>query len=234
VKEIWEDIPNYEGYYQASTLGRIKSLDRYVKGNTIDGCRFIRGTILKQATKITNANYKRKEVSLCKNGKCKSIFVHRLVLKTFISNPLKKRCVNHKDSNPCNNVLSNLEWVTHKENTQHAINNGRYNRKYKNRSDKDDQKIIKDYNSGFLMREVAKINGLTTSMVQYILIRNNIPRRDKYEQRNKYNIDRKGIRKAYDDNMTRMELAKKFNISRTRVSIEINNYKKKLSFKNKE
>jgi hypothetical protein len=51
--------------------------------------------------------------------------VHRLVAKYFISNPINKSCVNHKDSNRLNNRVENLEWVTHSENTQHAIGKGR-------------------------------------------------------------------------------------------------------------
>ena len=63
-------------------------------------------------------------VRLCKNGKVKNMFVHRLVAQTYIEN--KKCCpvINHKDENPLNNNVNNLEWVTNKQNTIHAIEHG--------------------------------------------------------------------------------------------------------------
>ena len=172
--EIWKDIQNYKGIYQASDIGRIKSLDRYinVKGRNP---RFVKGRILKYAVKQMTPNYKRAVVSLCRYGKCKSFFVHRLVLEAFVLNPLNKPQVNHKDSNSLNNKLSNLEWVTAKENTQHAIDNGRYI----HHKDRDDSNVINDYLKGLLMREVAVKHNITTSIVLWTLIRNNIPRRKK-------------------------------------------------------
>ena len=65
-----------------------------------------------------------KVIGLVKKGKCKNYYLHRLLAEHFIPNPLNKIQVNHKDGNKLNNNLSNLEWVTHKENVQHAFKNG--------------------------------------------------------------------------------------------------------------
>lgn len=64
-------------------------------------------------------------VALSKNSKVKFLWVHRLVAMAFIPNPMNKPCVNHKDNNPLNNKLDNLEWCTYKENTQYAAKQGR-------------------------------------------------------------------------------------------------------------
>jgi len=107
--EKWKDIKNYEGIYQVSDLGRIKSLAR----NTTSG------GIIKQ-------NKSRFYLSVClsKDGYLKSFSVHRLVLSTFVENPKDKKYVNHIDGNKFNNKLENLEWTTPSENKLHAIKNG--------------------------------------------------------------------------------------------------------------
>lgn len=109
MNEIWKDIPNYEGIYQVSNLGNVRSI-------TYQGTPKIR--VLK--IKYHHSGYSM--VTLCKNKIHKNIYIHVLVAKCFISNPLKKPCVNHIDGNKSNNNVSNLEWVTHSENTIHSIN----------------------------------------------------------------------------------------------------------------
>lgn len=114
----WRDVVGYEGYYQISQLGKLRSLDRSF--NTIrHGNIFInyRKGIMK--TLSFNGNYL--HAKLNKNGKTKMFLVHRLVAEAFIENKHNKPLVNHKDGNKLNNYAQNLEWVTAKENTQHAI-----------------------------------------------------------------------------------------------------------------
>lgn len=109
--EIWKDIKGYEGLYQISNLGRIKSFLRF------NGHKYInREKILKWQ----NNNYP--TVRLANNGQIKQYLVHRLVAETFIPNYENKPCVNHKNGNKKDNRADNLEWVTHKENTVHAYN----------------------------------------------------------------------------------------------------------------
>lgn len=112
--EVWKDIEGYEGLYQVSNLGRVRSL------------KFNKTKILKQG----NVNgYKR--VVLSKNGKRKNYFVHRLVAMAFISNPNNLSIVNHKDENPSDNNVNNLEWCTQKYNINYgsAIKRSSENRK---------------------------------------------------------------------------------------------------------
>lgn len=107
--EIWKDITNYEGIYQVSNLGRIKSL-----GGT--GKSIKKEKILKLTLK--NGSYY--GVILFKNSNNQSLRVHRIVAKEFILNSENKTVVNHKDGNGLNNEASNLEWVTTKENVHHC------------------------------------------------------------------------------------------------------------------
>lgn len=102
-KEKWKDIPGFEGLYQVSTLGNVRSLFRYRK-------------ILKQQMQPNGY----KSVQLYKNKKAKFSLVHRLVAKTFISNPLNKPAVNHLNEIRSDNRVTNLEWVTNKENQNYG------------------------------------------------------------------------------------------------------------------
>lgn len=115
MKEIWKDIKNFEGSYQVSNLGRVKSLSR--KRNRIYGV--VRERILRAG--INRDGYAC-VILFNKLGK-KGFKVHRLVAKAFVLNNENKPQINHKDGNKCNNNISNLEWVTHSENALHAIEN---------------------------------------------------------------------------------------------------------------
>ena len=105
--EIWKTINGYEGLYEVSNLGRVRSLDRCVKYS--NGQTHIhRGRILVPG--ISKTGYM--QVCLCKNGKMKHPLVHRLVADAFLENPGNLPQINHKDENPSNNVVENLEWCT--------------------------------------------------------------------------------------------------------------------------
>lgn len=106
MEEIWKDIKGYEGLYQVSNLGNIKSFEfRNNRGI------FKREKIL---YKSTRSGYY--TVNLCKNTIRKSKQVHRLVAEAFIPNPLNKKIVNHIDFDRKNNKVENLEWCSQKEN----------------------------------------------------------------------------------------------------------------------
>ena len=109
MQEIWKDIKGYEGIYQVSNLGKVKSLN-YKRGK--------HEKEIKQA--LNSRGYL--EVGLF-NGKVKTHRVHRLVAQTFIPNPENKDEVNHIDGNKKNNTVNNLEWNTSKENIHHAWEN---------------------------------------------------------------------------------------------------------------
>lgn len=120
--EIWKSlkgIVEYGDYYEVSNLGRVRSIDRRVANNSNSG-RLIKGQILKQQT--DKDGYLR--VTLRFHGKYKGQMVHRLVALAFIDNTENKPTVNHKDGNKKNNNVKNLEWSTHKEQINHADDNG--------------------------------------------------------------------------------------------------------------
>ena len=113
--EIWKPISGYEGFYEVSNLGRIRSLERIVECS--DGRkRKIKDRTLKGSS--YSGGYS--GVTLHKDGCAKFVNIHRIVAEAFVPNPLEKEEVNHKDENPSNNHASNLEWVTHKENINYS------------------------------------------------------------------------------------------------------------------
>lgn len=118
-KEIWKDIIDFEGCYQISSLGRIRSLDRFVTCRN-GGVKLFKGKI-----KNVSENRRRyKSICLSKNSKTKNFDIHRLLAIHFIPNPGNKKEVNHIDGNRMNNDLSNLEWSTPSENALHAHKTG--------------------------------------------------------------------------------------------------------------
>lgn len=118
--EQWKDIKGFEEFYQISNFGRIKSKDRYLRtcGN---GIRFVKGRIIKPVI-CTNGYY---EAHLRVNGKRTVKMLHRVVAEAFIENPDNLPEVNHKDENPANNHVENLEWCTSKYNANYGTRNQR-------------------------------------------------------------------------------------------------------------
>lgn len=115
MKEKWKDITGYEGIYQISNLGNVRSLDRIVKrGNSFCPKK---GQILK--TEFTIKGYRR--IQLQKDNGYKHYFVHVLVANEFIGLPKNSRMqVNHKNHNREDNRVQNLEWTTPSQNVKHA------------------------------------------------------------------------------------------------------------------
>lgn len=117
--ECWRWIPGYEGLYQVSTRGRVRSVGRWV--TYPDGSKhFFEGRILKPG-RNTGGYLK---VDLCRNGKVRTFLVHRLVAMVWIDNPENKPEVNHLDETKTNDVY-NLEWCTRKENNNWGTRNKR-------------------------------------------------------------------------------------------------------------
>jgi len=110
MREIWKDIPGYEGYYQVSNLGRVKSLKRKT-GNKRNNEDIILKTYLRASYLF---------VRLRKDNKYKNYLVHRLVASAFIPNPDNLPQVNHIDENKINNIVNNLEWCDAKYNNNYG------------------------------------------------------------------------------------------------------------------
>ena len=114
MKEIWKDVFGYEGRYQVSNIGRVKSLERIVK-NTSKSTRIVKERIIKQITN-THGYYK---VELSKNSKVRTKIVHQLVAESFlghISDGTKKLVVDHINNNEKDNRLENLQIITYRHN----------------------------------------------------------------------------------------------------------------------
>lgn len=113
MQETWKEIPGYNGKYLISNLGNVMS--KNFLGTGIDRLLTL---------KKHHSGYIFVRLSNGSRNRQKNHTIHTLVAKAFIPNPLNKKCVNHIDGNKANNRVDNLEWVTHKENTEHAIRTG--------------------------------------------------------------------------------------------------------------
>ena len=120
MEEGWRDIKGYEGLYQVSNYGRVKSLD-------YDGTGKARVLV-----SIYNGNYN--VVTLCKHKKHIQYLVHRLVAETFIPNPNNLPCVNHKDEDKTNNTVENLEWCDSQYNNSYGTKGKRISNALKGRT----------------------------------------------------------------------------------------------------
>lgn len=120
MEEIWKDVPEYEGYYQVSNLGKVKSIKRTVK--------YKDGRIFKYPSKILKPIKDTRgylQVGFNVSGAKSNHRIHRLVAETFLAKPkIDLISVNHIDGVKINNKLDNLEWVTYSENTKKGYNMG--------------------------------------------------------------------------------------------------------------
>lgn len=115
--EEWKDVVGYEGLYQVSNMGRVKSCERLTRNNHI-----VKEKIRKP--KIDKDGYCC--VSLWIDGVSKEQFIHRLVAQSFIPNPDNKPCIDHINTNKTDNRVENLKWCTHKENTNNPISREKF------------------------------------------------------------------------------------------------------------
>lgn len=117
MKEVWRYIKGYEGLYQVSSIGNVRSLERETRQGK--GYYKREGKVLKPS--IGKDGYLR--VHLSKDGKKSTVDVHRLVAIAFIPNEEGLPCVNHKDENKTNNVIENLEWCSYSYNNRYGNGN---------------------------------------------------------------------------------------------------------------
>lgn len=207
--EIWKDIPNYEGLYQISSYGRVKSF--YKKE------RILKPSI--QHFKYKSKNYKREKIELSKNSIRKSFKIHRLVAQTFIPNPDNKPQVNHIDGNPLNNNVNNLEWCTNQENIIHSY-------KYLRTKKYNEKEIIDEYKNNISPSIICKKHNISRFTYSYILNKHNLKCQGNNFWRNKYHIDLKELKKDIDKGMSNKELVKKYNCSNDIIATRKYQFKK--------
>lgn len=206
LKEVWRDIDGFEGLYQVSNLGRVKSLKRAYHPTE---------SIISQKIHLVG-NYKMVIVNLWKDGKNHVHRVHRLVANAFIENPNNYGYVNHIDSNSTNNDISNLEWCTAKQNADHGMRFGRVSERVKV-SSKQCLEIAQMYDSKVPIKEIAKIYGITHRNVYKYAKEGGCSKRSLLTSRRKYNIDPYELKRLFDMGYSQASIAKAYGCSNTTI-----------------
>ena len=119
-EEVWQDIKGFEGYYQVSNMGRAKSLER-----TVENGRGYYKTVPEKILKVYDNGRGYLFVQLCKDGKVKNCFVHRLVADAFCENPSGYKEINHINEDKSDNRAENLEWCDRAYNIKYGTRNQR-------------------------------------------------------------------------------------------------------------
>lgn len=161
MKEIYKDIIGYEGLYQVSNLGKVKRLN-------------YRGSEKERSLKNYLSSIGYYKICLSKNGKVTTVNIHRLISQAFIPNPYNKPQVNHINGIKSDNRIENLEWVTCKENIEHAHKIGLINsskgedRTFAKLTEK---QVLEIRKIGKLKTQVelAKIYNVNQSLISYVL-----------------------------------------------------------------
>lgn len=167
---LWKQIPSFEGYYEVSNYGVIRSVDRMIK-HSKNGYFLKKGSIKKASLNRFTGYY---SVCLHKNNIQKRIYVHRAVLSAF-TRDYPKMDVNHKDGDKSNNSLSNLEWCTRKENINHAVRiTGKFGpmgeSHWNNKLSNDDiGEIVNLRKSGYKLKQLSEIYGVSDSHISNIV-----------------------------------------------------------------
>lgn len=168
--EKWKNVKGYEGKYQVSNMGRVRSVTRKLPHKRL-GSWVRKGVLLKQETMkgylYTDTNHQ---------GLKKKHAIHRLVALAFIPNIEEKPFVNHKDADKKNNRKENLEWVTAKENSKHAQGLDLFRRGQEHAgakfSDDEVRKIRKDFAGGEIsQKDMAKRYGVHRATIGRIIQR---------------------------------------------------------------
>lgn len=165
MSEVWKAVPGYEGYYEVSDQGRVRSVKRVVEFK--DGrVAHYRSRVLSPAL---SKNYCYYMVMLNRNNVGKKIAIHRLVALAFVPNPNGYNVINHKDENPLNNKAENLEWCTFQYNIAYGT---KFERGYKNGAGSRHKGIAKyDANGNKLcewesIRKASVAEGVSTTTIR--------------------------------------------------------------------
>jgi hypothetical protein len=172
--EIWKPVVGYEGHYEVSNLGRVRSVKPRI--TQMIPCRIKR--IKNWGPRVFKPQKLHEEylqVCLSKNNIRKSKAIYKLVAMAFIPNPEKKPCVNHINGIKSDNRVENLEWVTYQENSDHAVRTGLLDtRGEKNKNSKltaDDVRRIREMYGAYTGKQLAELFHVHYSNIGYILNR---------------------------------------------------------------
>lgn len=223
--EVWKPVVGYEGQYDVSSEGRVRSLARKCHL----GRRTLKARILLQSPNAEG--YLR--LSLKSEGKARTVRVNRLVAMAFMPIPnCDEMEVNHKNGIKSDNAVSNLEWNTRKENQSHAVETGLWDKKkfygkMRIHSDEVILTVAKLLRLGFKNSQVVRLTGISISTISFI--RNGQVHSELtglYRGAIKVNLKRKGIDdnkilELYKNGMTQTGISKNMNISQSRVSSAI-------------
>lgn len=164
---MWKPVPNYEGLYEVSNKGKIRSLDHEVVSST--GQRYmVKGRVLKP----TNAGKGYLSVMLWKKGKSKRVYLHIIVATVFIPNPHNYPVVNHKNGDKTKCEASNLEWTTYSGNNQHAYDTGLHgkgDKHYKAKLTSKDVKKIRKQGKYTTYQKIADKYGVSKATIRDVL-----------------------------------------------------------------
>ena len=169
MEEIWKDVKGFEGYYQVSNMGRVRSVDR--------GVAYSNGTIHHHKSRILKGspNYQGYlQVNLLRGGKAKHISIHRLVALHFVDGYADGLQINHKDENKLNNIADNLEWCTEDYNQKYGTGRLRRTESYKRGEYVKRCKVLVVYKDGVKIgeyngyKEVGDALGFTVDYVSQI------------------------------------------------------------------
>lgn len=181
MEEIWIDIKGYEGLYQVSNLGRVRSLTRIIYDEKNDRKYLLNGKILNQ---FDNGRGYMTVHLRKKNRRCVK-YVHRLVAEAFLNNYNENKTINHRDFNTKNNNVNNLECCSLKENINYSRIHNRYKKsnlvrlektkiRIKNKMEKLTKEIVDLRKSGMSIQNISKKTHLKTKYVKEIIIKNKI------------------------------------------------------------
>lgn len=167
-EEIWKPVRGYEGRYEVSNHGKVRSIDRetiYLMQET-EVTRKQKGQLLKIKKNEKSLENTYLFVTLFdKESNYKHMYIHRLVAEAFLNNPKNKKTVNHINGDKTDNYIANLEYSTISENVQHAYDSGLRKRKISN----EDAIFIKENYPRFTQKELAELFDVTRTTIQYTL-----------------------------------------------------------------
>lgn len=212
----WRPIKGYEGIYEVSSTGEVKSFAKMIRYGKKDS-QEEKGLILKPRY------YKGYQyVTLYKFGKPKKFSVHFLVASAFLEKPLDKSIVNHKKVTRSNNNLENLEWSNPKENANHAVKMGLINKFFIPYSD-----LVKLYiDEKKSIGEIGRMYNVSRQTISNRLNEYGIKKRTLSEQATIYVIPPEKLIEGLKNNMTLKELAWKFGCNKALIRLKIKNLKK--------